>query len=212
MTKCVNCRYRAVIDGEDDHGRICANGRDVYLRSDVRGLPVASWDGFERGFTGKEVKGFEILPRDPETYKDWQVGDIVRRTRLETLEVIFRSGELVVLKSEEGPASSNYTCDELFKSDYRLVLTDIERQIIEERKAAENIQKSPVPEFRKGEPVLVRDTDIDIWVIAAYYDRTKDGVRAESGRTPMNWKQCIPYNEKTMHLLGTTEDYKEEQL
>ncbi len=24
-------------------------------------------------------------------------------------------------------------------------------------------------------------------------------------------KQCIPYNERTMHLLGTTEDYKEEQ-
>ena len=24
------------------------------------------------------------------------------------------------------------------------------------------------------------------------------------------WRQCIPYNEKTAHLLGTTEEYKEE--
>lgn len=24
------------------------------------------------------------------------------------------------------------------------------------------------------------------------------------------WRHCIPYNERTMHLLGTSKDYREE--
>lgn len=31
-------------------------------------------------------------------------------------------------------------------------------------------------------------------------------------RTINNREYCLPYNERTMHLLGTTEDYREEQL
>ena len=302
MAKCVNCRYKAVIDGEDDHGRICANGKDVYLRSDVRGLPVVSWDGFERGFTGKEVKGFEIVPRDPETYRDWQVGDRVNISDTHTcweelVEVIFRSGELVVCKDSENNAMETKTCDQLYREGGRLVLTDIERQIIEEKKRYEpqdgdicyvrtsagncfifikkdseveeeihsyasidtnsrylfpaklscvcckedirelrpatdeekqklfdamskegkrwNAEKKvvediPKPyEFKKGEPVLVRGYEFHRWIIAAYVDKDKLGFIANAGVSVIHWKYCLPYNEKTMHMLGTNEDYKE---
>ena len=229
MTKCKGFNFKAVIDGTPCEGRIQVEDGRVYLCQDKRdGVDCDDKLGFrcswciKRG-TPEDMKRFgvnvsdpEIVPRDPETYKGWQVGDIVRRTRLETLEVIFRSGELVVLKSEEGPASSNYTCDELFKSDYRLVLTDIERQIIEERKAAENIQKSPVPEFRKGEPVLVRSDRTHCWQLRAIslsvYGNPPKVEVTDGCDEWIYWidkDEVIPYNEKTMHLLGTAEDYKE---
>lgn len=216
LTKCVNCCYKAVIDGVDDRGRICANGKDVYLRSDVKGLPVVSWDDIERGFAGKEVKGFEIVPRDPETYRDWQVGDKVSKEehRNACFEVIFRSGELVVMKTNANTACSNYTCDELFGCGYRLVLTDIERQIIEEKKVVEDIPKPY--EFYKGEPVLVRSDYGRDWVVSVYVENSSNPEAqfgkygATDGRSIIFYRFCLPYNERTMHLLGTTEDYKEE--
>ena len=292
LTKCNNLRYRAVIDGEDDHGRICANGKDVYLRSDVRGLPVVSWDGW--GFTGKEVKCFEIVPREPETYRDWQVGDTIKKPDAAYCQgrVIFVSGDFVAIES--GGRCTCYTNEELFEDGYRLILTDIEQQIIEERKKYEpqdgdicyakstsgfyaifvynrcgldrktdfyvsfdsrgglfysgyaidtrcleerrpatdkekqllfdamlkqgkrwNAEKKvvediPKPyEFRKGEPVLVRADEFHRWIIAAYTSKDELGFIANAGVSEIHWKYCIPYNERTMHLLGTEEDYKE---
>ena len=302
LAKCVNCRYKAVIDGVDDRGRICGNGKDVYLRSDVKGLPVVSWDDIERGFTGKEVKGFEIVPRDPETYRDWQVGDRATAPNEKWndsayKEIIFRSGELVICKDGNGDISGGYTCGQLHRLGYRLVLTDIERQIIEEKKyepqdgdvcfvktAAGNgfifikrdhksdeeihsyacfdtnlwslcsakvscvcdrqsirelrpatdeekqrlfdamakqgkrwnaekkvVEDIPKPyEFKKGEPVLVRTRLDDIWQIAAFAGKSdRLGFFADKGGHKGYYDFCIPYNERTMHLLGTTEDYKE---
>ena len=254
----------------------------------------------------EDIIDLEIIPRDPETYMDWQVGDKVtcpdeKWNNIATLEVIFRSGELVALKDLDGCFYDCYTCQELLQKGYCLVLTDIEKQIIEERKKAEwkpqdgdicllntkagnrfifikrdnesddaiydyasistknrvlylsslscvcdresirnfrpatdeekqllfdamakqgkrwNAEKKvvvdiPKPyEFKKGEPVLVRDDNTDVWRLGAFIQFTPtvwtlvtDGIR------PLHWKQCIPYNERTMHLLGTAEDYKEE--
>lgn len=302
LTKCVNCCYKAVIDGVDDRGRICANGKDVYLRSDVRGLPVVSWDDIERGFTGKEVTGFEIVPRDPETYRDWQVGDIIGCLDEEgdmdiiadhLCRVIFRSGELVAIadnySAEEADINGCYTCSQLFREGWRLVLTDIEQQIIEEKKKYEpqdgdivtwkdeeddgdsavsiykakhrsymtlfitgscyapketlamgivrpatedekqllfdamskegkrwNAEKKvvediPKPyEFKKGEPVLARNHDYELWSLFAYHKQTGDKHIVKTCFRTVLQSQCIPYNERTMHLLGTSEDYREE--
>lgn len=83
---------------------------------------------------------FEIVPRDPETYKDWQVGDVFKRGEGKgRFVVIFRCGELVFDKREDDghDASSAYTCEELFENGYRLVLTDIEKQIIEGKRKIE---------------------------------------------------------------------------
>lgn len=215
LTKCVNCCYKAVIDGVDDRGRICGNEKDVYLRSDVKGLPVVSWDDIERGFTGKEVKGFEIVPRDPETYQDWQVGDIV----LDSCEdsdwrVIFRSGEFVVVadncSEDKLDIIGCYTCSQLFREGWRLILTDIEDQIIEEKKVVEDIPKPY--KFKKGEPVLVRDNGC-VWKIGVFTEMRADYFQygaMTNGLDECGYHYCLPYNERTMHLLGTTEDYREE--
>ena len=100
-------------------------------------------------------KDFEIVPRDPETYCDWQVEDkmhnLTERWEIEaSKEVIFRSGELVICKDNEGNIGGGYTCEQVHRLGWRLVLTDIENQIIEERKVVEDIE----PE--RDEPVDVQ--------------------------------------------------------
>lgn len=65
-----------------------------------------------------------------EAYKNWQVGDKIT-DGLESLEVIFRSGELVVCKDSDDEACGSYTCNELHKRGYRLVVESEEEEIIE---------------------------------------------------------------------------------
>lgn len=313
MTKCNNLRYKAKIDGNDDYGRICVENADTglaFLRSDREDCYIATWHcdcpGVE-GYCGRKVTDFEIVPRDPETYQDWQVGDIAceEAHRNARYEVIFRSGELVFFKDWNNCATNPFTCSEAFrKFGFRLVLTDIEEQIIEEKKkyepqdgdvvyakvrhndndaifiykrAVENrvygyagynirfdrmvdthgfayitpniiddlieyrpatdeekqqlfdamakagkrwnaekkvVEDTPKPyEFKKGEPVLVRDNSNIIWKLKAFVEVNEDSrypYRVENGNLRGMYRHCIPYNERTMHLLGTTEDYKEE--
>lgn len=69
------------------------------------------------------VSELELYPTTAskiEAYKDWQVGDKMTKSG-ETMEVIFRSGKLVVCELGNGEASSNYTCDELYDDGWRLV-------------------------------------------------------------------------------------------
>lgn len=72
-----------------------------------------------------------------------------------------------------------------------------------------DIQKSC--DFKRGEPVLIRDYGGD-WKIKAF-TKMQDGYckygATTDGLDECGYRQCIPYNERTMHLLGTSEDYKE---
>lgn len=147
LTECVNLRYRARIDGNDDYGRVCVENADTvlaFLWSDREDAYVAAWHSDTRdimGISGRIVTDFEIVPRDPETYRDWQVGDRVCEMEHKNAcyEVIFRSGELVLFKDWNNWASNPMTCSEAFsRFGMRLVLTDIERQIIEKGKKYES--------------------------------------------------------------------------
>lgn len=141
LTRCSNCRawvryrYDRVYE---DTGRIekVTEGREVWMRfvADEDGERHVMW---EDGKICEHIMDFEIVPRDPEAYKDWQVGDKVCEDehRNACYEVIFRSGELVVFKDWNNWASNPMTCSEAFtRFGMRLVLTDIEQQIIEEKK------------------------------------------------------------------------------
>ena len=316
LMKCGNLRFKATVDRKEITGKIERSNQSFILTGDDGfGCVITLYelDNLLRGakFVLKDgafyVSDFEIVSRDPETYKDWQVGDRVicpdeKWKSIATLEVIFRSGELVAMKDLNGCFYSCYTCQELLTEGYQLVLTDIERQIIGDRKkyepqdgdvvyakvshndndaifiykkAVENriygyagynigfdkmvdthgfayitpniigdlieyrpatedekqrlfdamakegkrwnaekkvVEDIPKPyEFKKGEPVLVRDHERNSWRIAAYSGEDPVSFLADTGKSVVHWKQCIPYNERTMHLLGTSEDYKEEQ-
>ena len=78
LTRCNNCYFKAVIDGITVEGRIVAKEDMNAFLTDENGHNVAflTSNGLKDVF-GNSVEYFEIIPRDPETYKDWQVGDIV---------------------------------------------------------------------------------------------------------------------------------------
>ena len=302
MTKYRNLHFKAVVDGSIVSGQIFPEAT-CHIRLDFGYKRIYLIDdNLSRLIDGKSIElncslisDFEIVPRDPETYRDWQVGDMVHYPNGDNDIVIFRSGELVVLADdfteENRDVTAVNTCSQLFDGrEGRLVLTDIEQKIIEERKKYEpqdgdivawkdkdddgdpavsiykerhrgyatifandltqyssyfklamniirpatdeekqklfdamakqgkrwNAEKKvvediPKPyEFKKGEPVLVRDHERNRWRIAAYSDEDSVSFLADTGKSVVHWKYCIPYNERTMHLLGTAEDYKEE--
>ena len=306
MTKCNNCRFKAEISNSGPiSGRIKVEESGVYL-VDGQGnyIGFLSLDGEEIiSVSGCSITDFEIVLRDPGTYRDWQVGDKVWDSYESgnNGRIIFRSGDFVAADID---GCTCYTCEELFDDGYRLVLTDIEQQIIEgetkyepqdgdvcfvktaagncfifikrdhksdeeihsyacfdtnfwslcsakvscvcdrqsirelrpatenekqllfdamakdgkrwnaEKKVVEDILKPH--EFRKGEPVLVRTDYGRDWVMAAYVENSSNPdaqfgkYGATDGRSIIFYRFCIPYNERTMHLLGTSEDYKED--
>ena len=314
LTRCSNCRawvryrYDRVYEGT---GRIekVTEGGEAWMRfvADEDGELITMW---EDGKICEHIMDFEIVPRDPERYRDWQVGDRATDPNEKWndsvyKEIIFRSGELVICKDGNGDISGGYTCGQLHRLGWRLVLTDIEQQIIGEKKKYEpqdgdvcfvrtdagnrfvfiikrddepgeeihgyiimatnskSLYSSNVPcvckrksirelrpateeekqklfdamakkgmrwnaekkvvedipkpyEFRKGEPVLVRSDRTNCWqlrVISLSVYGNPPKVEVTDGCDEwIYWidkDEVIPYNEKTMHLLGTTEDYKE---
>ena len=315
LRKCHGLRFRAESYGVPEEGIVKVDDAYVLLCYGRESLNFP--ESFNRRVTrmvdeempviDSYFTDFEIVPRDPETYKDWQMGDNVHleNSDWDFYEIIFRSGRLVGVAAlnvdDDESLHGMFTCDELFRKGYRLVLTDIENQIIEEMEKAEwepqdgdicyvksilaewlfikrgdinetdtcacmrmdnncvdlvpglvtrddmieelrpateeekrmlfdamskdgkrwNAKKKvvediPKPyEFRKGEPVLVRNYDDGCWMLAAFSKELEDvnypyEILNDFGNR-YTYRKCIPYNEKTMHLLGSTDDYEEEQ-
>lgn len=148
LRKCHGLRFRATIDGKPQEGIIKVTSEGVmlcygeedpgYLRTFGRRDTLS----FSKETSAILPSDFKIIPRDPEKYSDWQVGDKVCEDehRNARYEVIFRSGELVFFKDWNNWACNPMTCSEAFtRFGMRLVLTDIEKQIIQE-KPAEDMQ------------------------------------------------------------------------
>lgn len=90
-----------------------------------------------------------------------------------------------------------------------------ENMALEIKKKIQNIvdkkPKSSVTEFQPFDKVLVRDYDDQIWTPTFFGVFCQDeGTRYPYDTTHGVYRCCIPYNEKTKHLLGTTEPYTEE--
>lgn len=318
LRKCHGLRFRATIANKPQEGVIKVTSEGVMLcyGDEDPGYLVTFGRRDTLSFSNETFailpSDFEIVPRDPETYKDWQVGDRMSMPGSDNDNnytiIIFRAGELVVFKRPTGDGRwegySPYTCEELFERGWRLILTDIEKQIIEERKKAEwepqdgdvvyakvrhndnaaifiykravenriygyagynikiarmvdtyrfayitpniigdlieyrpatdeekqqlfdamakagkrwNAEKKVVEdiqrpcEFKKFDPVLVRDSNGEPWRPGVF-----DGMRANNNsvfkytiKGGVPYAQCIPFNEKTEHLLGTINDYEE---
>ena len=210
LRNCNNLLCRVTVGDNKYIGRIETLGnKNTYLFSnDEDNTLVAIWDSQTKTFFGvndEEVSDFAIIPRNPRTYMDWRVGDKCAKNDEDNLEVIYRYGEFVVCKDAFGYASENYTCRQLFDDGYRLILTEIEKSIIDE--AADKKSKW-IPNY--GETVLVRDCYGDKWLLAAFitYDEccNKGNYEVTDGQASFWSSQCIPYNKETRHLLGTTKN------
>ena len=70
--------------------------------------------------------------------------------------------------------------------------------------------------FKKGDRVLVRDYDNEVWrprIFSSYDSYDKEcKYEYECEGDDDKYIQCIPYNEHTWKLLGTTDEYKEENM
>lgn len=74
-------------------------------------------------------------------------------------------------------------------------------------------RQSKQQQFKAFEKVLVRDNDDDVWYCAhfSHYYNGKDNDDNYRYKTTrgLGYKQCIHFNSKTKHLLGTTEKPKD---
>lgn len=135
LRKCDGLRFKAELYESPNEGVIKVDEDCVYL---CYGNEVPRPELYNRKKALKVLEGqplncgrishFEILPRDPEKYTDWQVGDVICGCAGNS-EIIFRCGEVVVFKHPNGEAGSIYTCRELFEAGYRLVRSDVEEMI-----------------------------------------------------------------------------------
>lgn len=103
--------------------KICSKSLQSHL--DFVGLPLPNSAKFNRQaqniFQTADKAGFlRQVYEEIEEYKDWQVGDKITKGR-DVFEVIFRSGEVVILKNNDGLAEGPFTCDEIYNDGSRLV-------------------------------------------------------------------------------------------
>lgn len=76
-----------------------------------------------------EKHDLEIVPRDPETYTDWKVGDRVMDKDTGGISTIAaKLGDIVFLLNDNNAVTS--TCTARLTKYYTLVLTDYEQELI----------------------------------------------------------------------------------
>jgi hypothetical protein len=102
----------------------------------------------------------------------------------------------------------HHSCEMVAKAD---ALRAIDMARNEKTKAKECLKKLGIEEklkceFKPFDKVLVRDLEFRVWYADIFSHINKDdGSYMCIGSS---WDECIPYNEQTDHLLGTTENYK----
>lgn len=153
-----------------------------------------------------EKHDLEIVPRDPETYTDWKVGDkVISNTGNQVNTLIAVLGKAIVLVSDaEVPITGLTTADNLTKYD-KLILTDYEKELIHVRE----LEKKKECPFKEGDKVLVRDSDTS-WTFDIFQNYEENACYSYEC-LDSEYEQCIPLNEHTWKLLGTTDEYKEEE-
>lgn len=176
------------------------SGLQLVIRDYARGEIIEDFSDWA------EEHDLEIVPRDPETYTDWKVGDKVinnKSNQVNTLIAVL--GKAIVLVRDDGaPFTGLTTADSLTKYD-KLILTDYEQELLAEQ------EKEKCP-FREGDKVLVRDYDSSEWRFAIFASYNKDSKEPYKMKfSVLSYRQCISLNEHTWRLLGTTDEYKEEE-
>lgn len=218
FSKCNNLQFKA----KDDEGEVMTGylkvakegeGCVVYVFTDENEsfngslqIVTRSYDrcGTIEDFSEwAEKHDLEIVPRDPETYTDWKVGDKVNSNTCNKVNTIIAVlGEAIILVQDaEVPMTMLMTADALTKYN-KLILTDYEQELLTEQ----DKEKCP---FREGDKVLVRDYDSSEWRFAIFASYNKDSEELYQVKSSLlSYRQCLPLNEHTWRLLGTTDEYK----
>ena len=217
FTKCNNLNFK-IKDGTTGYIKVVKNpirfylcfdidkdsdfNTDLQMYTDNLNLIFGSLTEFENWAIRNEL---EIIPRNPETYNDWKVGDVLKYkyNKSGTLAILSILGDVVLISSEDMRYVYTYT-SKFISEKYQLSLTDYERELLN----VDCDKKEEYP-FKEGDRVLVRDTDKNTWDYDYFLEYRINSSYPYCCRKE-SYKQCVHYNEKTWKLLGTTDDYKEE--
>lgn len=224
FSKCNNLQFKAKGDeGEVMTGYLKVTKEGEYCMVYVFPTDRAGYESYNRGLQfvtrdyacceniedfseWAEKHDLEIVPRDPETYTDWKVGDKVisnKGNHVDTIIAVLGKA-IVLVRDAEVPITGLTTAANLTKYD-KLILTDYEQELL----AAQEKEKCP---FREGDKVLVRDYDSSEWRFAIFASYNKDSEEPYKMKSSLlSYRQCISLNEHTWRLLGTTDEYKEEE-
>ena len=221
FSKCNNLQFKA----KDDEGEVMTGYLKVTKEGEecvvyVFPTDIGGYESYDRGLqlvirdyerseiiedfsVWAEEHDLEIVPRDPETYTDWKVGDKVKHNINDHVSTIIAVlGEAIILsKNPDISVTALATAESLTKYN-KLVLTDYEQELLKVR------GKKACP-FKEGDKVLVKDTGT-FW----RFDKFRfynEGEYYPYVCFSAVYRQCIPLNERTWKLLGTTDEYKEEE-
>lgn len=194
--------------------------------SDLYPIVVRDSSLMKYSFTKKgtyyEQKGAEMLLFPSKEMRDWSKvfknGDVLENTsdnvfpryvifekfiddKYTTFEAITR----IIVGSE--------TVRSIIQNTLSYSKVEDEDMASEIKKKIQNIvdkkPESSAPEFQPFDKVLVRDHDGQKWIPTLFGFFCQDEGYVFPYETACGaYKCCIPYNEKTKHLLGTTEPYE----
>lgn len=217
FTRCNNLQFKAKDDGgivREGFLKVSSSGTVYVYYSNENKIfnhfLQIEFDGYHGIFTDAtkfgewaEKHDLEIVPRDPETYTDWKVGDRVMDKDTGGIHAIAaKLGDIVFLLNDNNAVTS--TCTARLTKYYTLVLTDYEQELIH----AEQEKKKECP-FKEGDKVLVRDSDTS-WKFDIFQNYEENACYSYEC-LGSEYEKCIPLNEHTWKLLGTTDEYKEEE-
>lgn len=169
----------------------------------------------EKELSGKlNMETLEIEKAQPE-FKD---GDIVvygksvaicRKIYKHTLSFYISLNEMVgLLFADEVESSEEYRfATEEEKQQLYDALAKEDKRWNPDTKQIEDLPKKC--EFKPFDKVLVRDSGDEEWKADFFsHNRFVDVLYYRFSCVGNMWRHCIPYNEETKHLLGTTDEWK----
>ena len=213
VTKCNNLNFK-LASGLSGFMKVSPKGdcylyqHDEYWDINTMMLNPRFWRAVESAAFDSFVEDSElqIVPRVPETYTDWKVGD--RVCCMDDTEAVYviaaKLGEVVFLSKNNSQILTLPT--DILVDDFKLILTDYEKELIHAQELEEKQKECP---FREGDKILVRDYDSSEWRFAIFASYNKDSEEPYQVKPSLlSYRQCIPLNEHTWKLLGTTDEYK----
>lgn len=187
----------------------------------VRDSNLMKYSFTENG-TYYEQKGAEMLLFPSKEMRDWskvfKEGDVLENTSDNVFPryVIFKKfvdDKYTTFEAITRIIVGSETVKSIIQDTLSYSKVEDEEKAIEIKKTIQNIvdkkPESSVPEFQPFDKVLVRDSDEEIWIPTLFGFFRQDGDEKYPYITMHGaYNYCIPYNEKTKHLLGTKEPYE----
>lgn len=189
-------------------------------------IPVRGTDGLTYRFTryGRyyTIEGTEMLLFPSKDMRDWskffKEGDVLENTTDDIFPkyVIFKKfvdDKYTTFEATNGIILGDVPLKYSIQNTLSYSKVEDEEMALEIKKKIQNIvDKKPESfalEFQPFDKVFVRDSDKEIW-IPTLFGFFRQGGDEKYPYITMHgaYNYCIPYNEKTKHLLGTKEPYE----